>query len=95
MDDPSLSLPDLFPTDGHRHGAVRRIALVSGGVLCLLLGVVGWIVPVVTGVPFYVLGLVLLASAVPAIGHRLNAWERRLPPRLRRLLRPRTLRRAR
>jgi uncharacterized membrane protein YbaN (DUF454 family) len=64
------------------------VLLALGGVVCLALGVVGWLVPVITGIPFYILGLVLFGMASPAVGRRINDWERRLPRRQRLWLRP-------
>lgn len=84
-----LELPDLLRCDDGGHPMLKRVALLAGAGACFVLGVVGWLVPIVTGIPFYILGLVLLAKGWPWAGHRVNAWERRLPRRWRLLLRPR------
>lgn len=81
-------IPDLVRISVEGRPLWLRIVMVAGVVVCFALGVVGWLVPVVTGVPFYVLGLVLLAKVSRRAGRRINAWERRLPPKLRRWLRP-------
>lgn len=88
---PDDELPDLLACDGGKHPPLKRVLLVLGAVVCLVLGVVGWLVPVITGVPFYLAGLVLLAKAIPAVGRWINARERRLPRRYRLWLRPRML----
>lgn len=65
----------------------RSVLYFGGAIVCFAAGVIGWLVPIVTGLPFYVLGLVLLGLA----GHRTRRWvnalERRLPERLRRRMR--------
>lgn len=73
---------------------VRRVLLAGLGVLCMGLGVVGWLVPVITGVPFYVAGLLLLGKASPWFAHQINRLEAHLPVKLRRALRWRPGRRA-
>lgn len=65
----------------------RRVMLVAIAVLAFVLGVVGWLVPVITGIPFYVVGLVCLAKVSPWMAARINAMDRRLAPRVRRALR--------
>ncbi|MGH7332389.1 MAG: hypothetical protein ACREKS_06495 [Candidatus Rokuibacteriota bacterium] len=50
-----------------------------GALVFLGLGVLGWLVPVVTGIPFYAVAIVLLAVASDRTRERLNALERRLP----------------
>ncbi|HEX9795312.1 MAG TPA: hypothetical protein VGC54_15115, partial [Planctomycetota bacterium] len=68
------------------HPVLRILALIAG-LACLVLGVVGWLVPVVTGIPFYILGFALLGYS----SRRLRCWlrraERRLPLRARVALR--------
>lgn len=83
-----VEIPDLLTVDGGEHPLLRRVLFGLGALVCLVLGVVGWLVPVITGVPFYVLGAVLLTKAVPAFGHWINQRERRLDLRYRLWLRP-------
>lgn len=64
-----------------------RVALVAAAIVFFLLGILGWLVPVVTGVPFYALGLIALGMASRRVGRWINAWERKLPHKLRRALR--------
>jgi uncharacterized membrane protein YbaN (DUF454 family) len=66
---------------------LSRVLLVSAAVLCFVLGILGWLVPVVTGIPFYVLGLVLLGMASSSVRDWINRAEARLSPKWRRLLR--------
>lgn len=65
----------------------KRALLLTGAGCCFVLGVVGWLVPVVTGLPFYVAALILLAGASDRVRVWINARERRLPLAARRKLR--------
>lgn len=87
-------LPDLLKIPPVAKSGWLRLLLALGGGICMALGVAGWLIPVVTGIPFYILGLVLLGMAHPPLGHWINRKERTLSPRVRLALRPR-LRRAR
>jgi len=51
------------------------------------LGIVGWLMPVVTGIPFYIVGLVLLAKASGRTVKWINWADARLAPSRRRQLR--------
>jgi hypothetical protein len=55
--------------------------------VCFVLGIVGWLVPVVTGIPFYIAALILLGVASDRVRRAINRMERRLPERIRRKLR--------
>ena len=66
----------------------RALRLV-GGIFFMILGVVGWLVPIVTGIPFYIIGLFLLASVSPPARRFVNWLDRKLPRRARLLLRRR------
>ena len=81
-------LPDLLKIPEVAHAPWVRLLLAAGGTLCMILGVVGWLVPVVTGIPFYLAGLLLLSMSHPPFGVWLNRKERTLSPRVRLLLRP-------
>jgi uncharacterized membrane protein YbaN (DUF454 family) len=59
----------------------------TGAAVAFGLGIVGWLVPIVTGIPFYILGLVLLAKASGRTVKWINRVEAKLPPRRRRQLR--------
>lgn len=52
--------------------------MLGAGVF-FLLGVLGWLVPVVTGIPFYLVGLVLLGMASDRVLGWINRLERTLP----------------
>jgi uncharacterized membrane protein YbaN (DUF454 family) len=87
-------LPDLISCDGPDRGVWKRIGLISASVAFFSLGIVGWVIPVMTGVPFHVLGLITLGMASKPIARTVNRWERRLPHRLRLWLRPKRYRKG-
>jgi hypothetical protein len=65
----------------------KRVLYFIGAALAFALGIVGWLLPVVTGIPFYILGLLLLAKASDRTVKWINRAEAKLPPRRRRQLR--------
>ena len=71
-------LPDLLPSRVKRALWVRALC-VAGAVVCFALGVVGWLIPVVTGLPFYAIGLLLLGMASGRVARWINRMDRRLP----------------
>lgn len=73
-----VELPDLLPPRKDRPLWTRVFLIVSAGI-CFLLGIVGWLVPVITGVPFYIAGAIFLASASEPCRQAINRWERKLP----------------
>jgi len=81
------SFPPLLRIRKTQRSFLTRVLLVGGAILCLVVGILGWLVPVVTGIPFYVLGLILLGMASSGVRNRINRAEARLPPRWRKLLR--------
>ncbi len=87
MQEAEEPLPDLIEVAEARRRLTVRVALVALAVVFFLLGILGWLVPIVTGVPFYALGLIALGMASRRVGRWINAWERKLPYKLRRALR--------
>ena len=51
------------------------------------LGVVGWLIPVITGIPFYAAGLVFLGLASVRTRRFINRMERKLSETTRRRMR--------
>lgn len=78
---------DLLATDRPVPPPAKRAALLVGGIVFVVLGVVGWLIPVVTGIPFYIVGFVLLGLASPRAARWINRLDRRLPHRARVALR--------
>ena len=83
------AFPDLLKVPSEGKALWLRVVLFLGAAGCMLLGVVGWLVPVVSGIPFYILGLVLLSMAHPPLARWVNLKERGFSPRIRKALRPR------
>ncbi len=82
-------LPDLLKIPAVARSPWVRLLLALGGTLCMVLGLVGWLVPVVTGLPFYLAGMLLLSMSHPPLGVWINRKERTISPRVRLLFRPR------
>jgi uncharacterized membrane protein YbaN (DUF454 family) len=91
----STALPDLLERHARPRPLWLRVLCVIGAVFFFLLGLIGWLVPVVTGIPFYVLSLILLGMASDRVRERINQMERKLPERWRAALRRALGRRAR
>lgn len=83
-------LGDLLRPGREARPAIVRVFLLLAGIVFIALGIIGWLIPVVTGIPFWIIGIVLLAGASVTIRRWINGWERKLsrPKRvkLRRLL---------
>jgi len=71
-------LPALLATHVKRPLWLRALC-VAGAVVCFALGVIGWLIPIVSGLPFYALGLVLLGMASRRVAQWVNRLDRRLP----------------
>lgn len=77
----------LLPEGPRSRSTVTRVGLAIASGVFFVLGVVFWLIPVVTGLPFYVLALITLSMASSRAARMLNRWERHLPYRLRRWMR--------
>lgn len=80
-------LPDLFREPERRHPTWLRILFVAVALVFFAAGVVGWLIPVVTGLPFYAVGLVFLGLASDRARRWVNRLERRLAEGTRRKIR--------
>jgi hypothetical protein len=80
-------LPDLLPPPAQRRSFWLRALYIVGAIVCLALGVIGWLIPVVSGLPFYAAGLLLLGMASTCVAEWINHHERRLPHGVRQRLR--------
>jgi hypothetical protein len=79
--------PPLLNIRSKPRSLISRVLLVGGAILCFVFGIFGWLLPVITGIPFYILGLILLGMASPGMRDWINRAEAKLSPRWRRLLR--------
>jgi hypothetical protein len=80
-------LPDLLRAPDGRHPFWLRVVFLGAAVVCLALGVVGWLIPVMTGIPFYAAGLVFLGLASDRTRRFINRMEHRLSENTRRRMR--------
>jgi hypothetical protein len=86
--DPPQPLPDLVRVEGQQRSLVVRIALLIVALVCFVLAIIGWLVPVVTGIPFWIAGFLVLGMASRRAARWINRQEAKLPQRWRLLLRP-------
>jgi hypothetical protein len=84
---PHRPLPDLFKEPERRYPFWLRIIFLAAAVLFFAGGILGWLIPVVTGLPFYAVGLVFLGLASERVRRRVNRLERRLSEGTRRKIR--------
>jgi hypothetical protein len=80
-------LPDLLRARDRRHPFWVRIIFLGAAVVCLALGVVGWLIPVMTGIPFYAAGLIFAGLASDRTRRFINRMEHRLSEDTRRRMR--------
>jgi uncharacterized membrane protein YbaN (DUF454 family) len=72
----------------------RAVLFIAGAIVCFALGVIGWLIPIMSGLPFYALGLILLGLVSDRMRRLVNSLERRLPESVRRRARGMIARRA-
>jgi len=78
---------DLLRVEEQGRSLLAKSALLLASLLLFALGVVGWLIPVLTGIPFYLAGVVTLGMSSRRIARAVNRGERRLPEPWRRGLR--------
>ena len=83
----SQDFPDLLRARPTKRPLWVRALCVAGAVVLFAAGIAGWLIPVITGIPFYIGALVLLGMASDRVRGWINALERRLPAKWRRGLR--------
>jgi hypothetical protein len=81
------SLPDFLREQDGRHPFWLRVIFLLAALVCFVAGVVGWLIPVITGIPFYAAGLVFLGLASDRTRRFINRMERRLSENTRRKIR--------
>jgi hypothetical protein len=84
---PGLLHDELLPARAGDISFVKRVTLIVCGIVLIVAGIVGWLLPVMTGVPFWVAGLILLARASDRCRRLINWGERNLPTKARQILR--------
>src|SRR5258705_11700709 len=83
----SSPLPDLLREQDGRHPFWLRLVFLGAALVCFVLGVVGWLIPVITGIPFYAAGLVFLRLASDRVRRFINRMQRKLSENTRRRIR--------
>ena len=86
-DHPAAEPGELFPPPEHRASAVRRTLTGTLGIVCIVLGIILGILPIVPGFPLIAVGVLLLVASSEPSRRALNRVERRLPAKARKLLR--------
>src|ERR1700704_2358025 len=87
MTSPSSPLPDLLREQDGRHPFWLRLVFLGAALVCLVLGVVGWLIPVITGIPFYAAGLVFLGLASDRTRRFINRMEHKFSENTQRRIR--------
>ena len=77
----------LVQSETRGSSIIVRLSYVSIGLLLVVVGVVGWILPFVPGVPVLLVGLGMIAIVVPGGARLINRIDETLPDWLRRSLR--------
>ena len=83
----SLGSGELFPPPEHPGSRLRRTMTGTLGVICIVVGIVLGILPIVPGFPLIAVGILLLVASSEPSRRLLNRAERRLPDRARKILR--------
>lgn len=81
------SLPDLLPRTRKKRTVLQRVLYIGGAVLCILAGIAATPIPLISGLPFYVIAALLLASSSMFARRLINRLDRKLPHRARLALR--------
>jgi hypothetical protein len=80
-------LPDLLREHEGRRPLWRRLVYLLAALVCVAAGIAGWLIPVMTGLPFYAAALVFLGLASDRVRRGINRLERRLAESSRQKLR--------
>ncbi len=84
----SEGLSDLLPPHPPERSVIKRVIYIVVGVVLILIGTVIWITPIIGGAPlFWIPGLIFLAKASDPMRRLINVGDRKLPGKLRTLLR--------
>jgi len=81
-------IPDFLPEDKGDSGFLKKCFFVVGGLVLIVLGIVGWVLPFLMGVPLIAAGLAMAAVAIPGLRKLVNSLEAKLPRKWRLYLRP-------
>jgi hypothetical protein len=79
-------LPDLIPHEWTQRPFYVRFVLALLGIVLIVLGIAFWLMPVIPGFFLTPIGVVLVAASSRTVANWVNACDRRLPMRFRRIL---------
>jgi len=71
-------LPDLLREHEEHRPLWLRLVYLLAALVCVAAGIAGWLIPVMTGLPFYAAAVVLLGLASDRVRRVINRLERRL-----------------
>ena len=80
-------ISDLIPESKGDSGFLRKCFLLLGGLVLVILGIIGWVLPFLMGIPLIVAGLAMISVVIPPLRKLLNAWEAKLPTKWRHWIR--------
>lgn len=80
-------LSTLFQIREHKRSIISRLCLVLIGMLLVGIGIVGWVLPFVPGIPILIVGLSMIMMSIPGSLEVLNRYHERLPKFFLKLLR--------
>ncbi|HUW61260.1 MAG TPA: hypothetical protein VMZ06_09660 [Candidatus Bathyarchaeia archaeon] len=69
------------------HPLWLKVLLVLAAIVCMVLGFVLWLIPVITGIPFWIIGFIILAAVSDKFRKLINRLDHKLPARARIALR--------
>lgn len=72
----------------HRISRFSKVARLCVGTALVAVGLIGWILPFIPGVPVLLVGLAMIGSASPRCRDVINHIESRMPIAIRRAIRP-------
>lgn len=76
----------IYPFKGS-HPLWLKVLLVLAAIVCMILGFILWLIPVITGIPFWIIGFIILAAVSDRFRRLINRLEHKLPIRARIALR--------
>ena len=83
----SGDLPPLLSGDNRDYGFLKKCLFVVGGLVLVIIGIIGLILPVLIGVPFLIAGLSMLSVVFKPLRKWVNSCEAKLPRKWRLYLR--------
>ena len=80
MNPPTMPLRTPETPDDHprrNHSLLRRILIAGAGAILIILGLIGWIIPIIPGFPLVFVGIPMVIAIHPAVDKAARRWGRR------------------